>query len=305
MSKKIFITGGCGFIGSAIVKSLQQRGHEIAVFDDLSFGSRRFIDIPDDHFIDGSILDKEALQKALLRFAPQQVIHLAAIHFIPYCNENPFASANINITGFIHLLDACGKLKDLETVFFASTAAVYPICDDAISEDVSPVPSDIYGLSKLTGEELCKKFYGETGITTIICRFFNAFGPNETNPHLIPAILQQILDGNRTIKIGNTNPKRDYIHTHDMASAVGLLLEKFDKGMDIFNLGRGIEYSVSEVIRAFERALGEPLELETDPARVRKTDRLHLLADIGKISRFTGWQPAISLEEGIKTLIHS
>ncbi len=303
MTKKIFITGGAGFIGSAIVANLQKAGHEIRVFDDLSFGNRQFIQLPESQFIRENILHAVALKKALLDFSPQQVIHLAAIHFIPYCNEHPFESANINIKGTMHLLNACKTLPGLEKIFFASTAAVYPIYDQAMDEEISPEPSDIYGLSKLTGEALCKKFHLETGIATIICRFFNAFGPNETNPHLIPAIQEQVLAGNRTIKIGNTVPKRDYIHTQDMANAVQLLLQKFDAGMDTFNLGRGIEYSVTDVVKAFEMALGETLQLETDPARVRKTDRLHLLADIRKLQKYTGWNPTVSLDEGIKTLL--
>jgi len=303
MAKRIFITGGAGFIGSAVVKTLQESNAEIMIYDDLSFGNRKFIDVPDSAFVRGNILDKDLLQSRLLDFDPQQIVHLAAIHFIPYCNEHPFESANINIAGTLNLLESAKKLPRLEKVFFASTAAVYPIYDHAIHEDLTPSPSDIYGLSKLTGEQLCQKFNLQSEIPTIVCRFFNAFGPNETNPHLIPAIQEQVLAGNRTIKIGNTQPKRDYIHTADMAKAVQLLLEKFNKGIDTFNLGRGIEYSVTEVIDAFSKALGEPLQTETDPARVRKTDRLHLLADTTKLQKYTGWKPTVSLEEGIKTLI--
>ena len=305
MGKRIFITGGFGFIGSAVIKHLQDRGHEIFVFDDLSFGDRQFVEIPDSRFIRGNILDATLLESAISKFRPEWVIHLAAVHFIPYCNEHPFESANINIAGTMNVLNSCRQAKGLEKVLFASTAAVYPIFEEAILETLPPAPSDIYGLSKMTGEELCRKFHAETGIPTVICRFFNAFGPNETNPHLIPAIQRQVLDGKRTILLGNTQPKRDFIHTHDMARAVDMLMNKFEKGVDTFNLGRGIEYSVLEVIAAFEKGLGERLTIEADPARMRKSDRLHLLADIGKLSAFTGWQPAISLEEGIKTLIHS
>ena len=303
MGKKIFVTGGAGFIGSAIVNNLHQAGHEVMVYDNLSFGHRQFIRIPDSHFIKGDILDKKSLQQSLTEFSPEQVIHLAAIHFIPYCNEHPFESSNINIKGTMHVLDVCKSLPGLRKILFSSTAAVYPIFDLAIHEELEPAPSDIYGLSKLAGEELFKKFYKESGICTIICRFFNAFGPNETNPHLIPAIQEQILSGNRNIKIGNTIPKRDYIHTVDMAAAVRLLLDKFENGIDIFNLGRGIEYSVNEVVHAFESGLGEPLNLETDPARVRKTDRLHLLADIRKLENLLDWKPTVSLEDGIKSLL--
>ena len=135
------------------------------------------------------------------------------------------------------------------------------------------------------------------------CRFFNAFGPNETNPHLIPEIAGQINAGARTLRLGNQKPKRDFIHTSDMARAVTSLLQSFDQGYDVFNLGRGIEYSVLEVAEAFGKALGEEVKVEVDPAKVRKTDRLHLLADIGKLTAFSGWQPRISLAEGIATLI--
>jgi UDP-glucose 4-epimerase len=304
MSKRVFITGGAGFIGSAIAEQLQNAGYELMVYDDLSFGNRKFLKLPDSHFIQADILDKNTLQHSLQQFSPHFVIHLAAVHFIPYCNQHPFLSANINITGTSNLMNCCAELPELEKIFFSSTAAVYPIHDLAISETLSPAPSDIYGLSKFAGEEIATRFFTQTGIPTIICRFFNAFGPNETNPHLIPEIQQQVLEGKRTIKLGNTQPKRDFIHTHDMARAVEMLLEQFDRGIDTFNLGRGIEYSVIEVITAFEKALGEKLTIEVDQQKVRKTDRLHLLADINKIQQYAGWQPRISLEEGIKTLIH-
>ena len=302
MSKKIFITGGAGFIGSAIIKVLAEN-NELLVYDDLSFGNKRFIDLNKVKFIEGNILNNNALRKAIVDFSPNYVLHLAAIHFIPYCNEHPFESSNINITGTLNVLNICRELPHLEKVFFASTAAVYPIHDEPINETLSAAPSDVYGLSKYAGEEFCKLFYAETNIPTIICRFFNAFGPNETNPHLIPVILEQIKNGNRSIKLGNTKPKRDFIHTYDMAQAVSLLLKNFNTGIDIFNLGRGEEYSVEEVIHAFENAMGEKLEIITDPLKVRKTDRLHLLSNINKLTNFISWQPTISLENGIKTLL--
>ena len=87
---KILITGGAGFIGSAIVKELQSKGHEILIYDNLSFGQRRFVDVDENHFLLGDILDQDRLNLAVKDFAPHFVIHLAAIHFIPYCNQYPF-----------------------------------------------------------------------------------------------------------------------------------------------------------------------------------------------------------------------
>jgi UDP-glucose 4-epimerase len=299
--KKILVTGGAGFIGSAVIAHLQKAKHELFVIDNLSFGNRSFIDIDDQHFFNADILDEKRIDEIIGSIKPDYVIHLAAIHFIPYCNQHPFESSNINIRGTIHVLNAAKKFKP-EKIFFASTAACYPIYDDAVNETHAVGPMDIYGLSKLTGEHLCNEFYLETGIPVIVCRFFNAFGPNETNPHLIPEIQKQVLEGKRIIQLGNLTPKRDFIHTFDMAAAVETLLARVTEGIHTFNLGRGIEYSVTEIVDAFSKAIGEEIKIEVDPARVRKVEREHLLADVSKLKAL-GWQPKIGIDEGIKTLV--
>lgn len=301
MSKKVLVTGGAGFIGSAVIAEMQKQNHEIFVIDNLSFGNRKFINVPDDHFYNEDILNAKKMEEIISSIKPNYIIHLAAIHFIPYCNQHPYESSNINIQGTINIL-TCAKMVKPEKIFFASTAAVYPIYDKAVNEDHDFGPMDIYGLSKLTGEHLCNEFHLETGIPTIICRFFNAFGPNETNPHLIPEIQKQVLEGKRKIQLGNLTPKRDFIHTYDMANAVKILLEKIGKGIHIYNLGRGIEYSVVEIVDAFSKAINQKIEIEVDQARVRKVERQHLLADVNKLKAL-GWEPKIGIEDGIKTLV--
>lgn len=302
---KILLTGGAGFIGSATIAELQKHGHDIYVIDDLSFGNREFLTLPDTHFYKLDILNRNNLNEVIDKIDPNWIIHLAAIHFIPYCNQHPFKSSNINIQGTINVLNAAKSLKNLEKMFFASTAAVYPICEDAIPETQQTNPLDIYGLSKLAGEHLMNEFHLETSIPTIIGRFFNAFGPNETNLHLIPEIQRQVNSGLRTINLGNLDPKRDFIHTYDMARAILLLLNKFDSGIDVFNLGSGQEYSVIDVVKEFENQLGEKITIKVDQSRVRNVERMHLLADISKLKKFINWEPEISLSEGIKTLILS
>jgi UDP-glucose 4-epimerase len=300
--KKVLITGGAGFIGSALVKRFQSE-HDVYVYDNLSYGSKDFISIHDDHFFQEDILNYPALEKCLHAIQPDWVIHLAAIHFIPDCNRRPFESSKINIQGTRNVLDAVKKSGGVEKVFFASTAAVYPISDKAVDENHELNPLDIYGLSKITGEYLCEGFVLETGIPTVIGRFFNAFGPNETNPHLIPEIEKQLKAGLRTIQLGNLEPKRDFIHTYDMAEWVYRLLTGSRVGLETFNIGQGMEYSVREVVQQFEQAIGEPIRIEQDPARVRKVERMHLLADVRKIIEATGYSPQYSLNDGIKTLM--
>ena len=300
---KILVTGGAGFIGSAIVPKMQKEGHDVYVLDNLSFGNRDFISVDDAHFFQGDIREADFVSQTLESIEPEAILHLAAIHFIPYCNANPFESADINIRGTMNVLNAAKKLKNLKKVFFASTAAVYPISDHAVDEIHTLLPLDIYGLTKLTGESLCREFQLESGIDTICCRFFNAFGPNETNPHLIPEIEKQLRNGARSIALGNLAPKRDFIHTFDMANTVYALMMKGDTGFEIFNLGRGIEYSVTEIVETFEKLLGEKISIEIDPARTRKVERMHLLANVDKLKKCTGWSPNWSIEEGIKDLI--
>jgi UDP-glucose 4-epimerase len=299
----ILITGLSGFIGSALYRSFDQQAHELYTIDNLSFGNRSLISIPDANYFIDDIRDRGRVFEIVRQIRPEIVIHLAAIHFIPYCNAHPFEAAEVNIQGTRHLLDACAAAGSVRKFFYASTAAVYPVMEGAIGEGVEPRPTDIYGLSKLTGEYLCEAFHHATGCPTVICRFFNAFGPNETNPHLIPVIQEQINAGKREIALGNLEPKRDFIHTHDMARAITALLDRFEAGMEVFNLGHGVEYSVREIVQAFEACLEEKIFIYQDPARIRKSDRMHLLADISKIKAFTGWSPAISIESGIKTLI--
>ena len=303
MGKNVLITGGAGFIGSALSKQLQEDGHAVAVLDNLSFGRRHLAGVFDDRFFEVDIRAREATRKVLADTRPEIVLHLAAVHFIPYCNQHPVEAADININGTINVLDAAQAIESVEQVFVASTAAVYPIADGAMDEQHVLGPMDIYGTTKLATEKLASEFHLRTGIPTIVGRFFNAFGPNETNPHLFPEIQRQVLSGARTLKLGNLDPKRDYIHTEDMSRAMSALLSKGVSGYDVFNIGRGIEYSVREIVAAFERQLGEPLTIEVDPARVRKVERQHLLADVRKLKAATGWGPKWDIDQGVATLL--
>jgi UDP-glucose 4-epimerase len=303
MAKRILITGGAGFIGSALSAHLQRQGHEVFVVDNLSFGRRELAGVPDERFFHVDIRDAEGLRNVFAGSRPEQVLHLAAVHFIPYCNAHPAEAADININGTLRVLNAAAEAAFVKQVFLASTAAVYPIADGAMPEDQVPDPMDIYGTTKLATEVIAREFHQRTGIPVIIGRFFNAFGPNETNPHLFPEIQRQVITGVRTLKLGNLDPKRDYIHTQDMGRAIDALLTLPPKGCEVFNIGRGIEYSVREVVAAFERQLGEALAIEVDPARVRNVERMHLLADVTKLKEATGWEPEWEIDEGVATLL--
>ena len=297
------VTGGAGFIGSAILQELRKLEYDVFVLDDLSFGRREHADVPDERFFEVDILDHQAIANNARAISPSWVVHLAAVHFIPYCNANPYESANINLQGTVNLLDALRKVSSLTKVFFASTAAVYADSPTPVSEESPTFPLDIYGLTKSIGERLVLEFHRATGVPCTIGRLFNAYGPRETNAHLIPEILRQVLEGKEAIELGNLKTRRDYIHTSDMARAIVQLLFLKNAGFDVFNIGSGKSYDARQIVHLFEGAANRPLVVRVAKDRVRKKDRAVLQADITKIQKTTGWTPEIELQEGIRAMV--
>jgi UDP-glucose 4-epimerase len=197
--------------------------------------------------------------------------------------------------GTKNLLEVC---NNAEWFLFASSAAVYPPVSEPLTEDMYG-PIDIYGKTKLIGEDLVRLYRKNNAI---IARIFNVYGPNDTNPHVIPEIINQVKRGRRKIELGNLGPKRDYIHVNDICEAIIALLKHGKSG--IYNIGTGKEYSVKDIVDLVSKILGKELQVVQVKERIRKVERMHLLADINKIYDETGWKPEIELKEGLKRLIN-
>ena len=305
MNKRVMLTGGAGFIGSAVIEQLYDLRCDVFVLDNLSFGKRKHAAVPDSRFFEADILDDRATADCVRTIEPTWVIHLAAVHFIPYCNAHPYESTNINLLGTTNVLDALRNVGSVEKVFFASTAAVYADSPTPVSETSPAIPLDIYGLTKRVGERLVHEFHATTGVPCVIGRLFNAYGPRETNAHLVPEILRQVLEGKQSIELGNLFTRRDYIHTSDMARAISRLMACQTDGCDVFNIGSGDSYSAGDIIRFFERAINHPLNVDVAKDRVRKVDRALLQADITKIHRATAWKPEVEIQQGITALVQN
>lgn len=296
------VTGGAGFVGSQLIRNLINLNHQVLVLDDLSVGKKQFVPESGNlEFLHGNITDRSVFNR-VREFKPDNVIHLAAIHFIPYCNEHPVQTVETNLIGTRCLLNACKSIKP-STFIFTSSAAVYAISDNKTNEEDLAAPTDIYGMSKLLGEDLCKLFHKETGIRTVIGRLFNVFGPRETNPHVIPEIIDQLKNGKSEIELGNVEPKRDFIHVRDVADAYIALLQNFKGNLGTFNIGSGKEYSVRELIGICSSILGKEIKIISSKSRWRASDRMHLLANIDKITKETGWKPKVNIEEGFRELL--
>jgi len=298
------VTGGAGFIGSQLAGGLIELDHNVLILDDLSFGKIESVpqNGPNLRFVKGDVTDKNSLFGVIEEFRPEIVFHLAALHFIPFCNDHPVRTVEVNVIGTRWLLEACRMTKP-DTFVFASTAAVYAISDDRVSEENLTEPTDIYGISKLIGEDLCKLFHRETGIRTVIGRISNVYGPGETNPHVIPEIMGQLKEGGLEIELGNIEPKRDFINVKDVAEALIALFRDFRGDVGTFNIGTGKEYSIREIIQICERITGRKIKVKSSSSRKRTSDRMHLLADIRKIMKETMWRPGINIEEGLRELL--
>lgn len=304
--QRVLVTGGAGFIGSHLTRQLCDAGASVDVVDSLFAGKESLVP-GEAHLHEVDLRDADAVTEAVHDADPDIIIHLAACHFIPYCNANPEPTFDVNVMGTRTLLDAARDLDSLDRVVFGSTAAVYPPREVAHHEADTTGPMDIYGRTKLVGEDLAQLFHEETGVDAVAARLFNVYGPNETNDHLIPAILEQIEDGTREIDLGNLTPKRDFVHVDDVARALRTLAtsEQFDAGYRAYNIGTGDAYSVREVVEHVSEALGEEITIAQDDDRVRESDRPHLEADVRRIEDELGWAPKYELTEGLERLLEA
>jgi UDP-glucose 4-epimerase len=301
---RVLVTGGAGFVGVPLVRRLLTTGADVAVLDDFSTASpgrlddlspRLRVDIVD-------VTDRDGVGDVVASFRPTHCVHLAAIHFIPRCRAEPSATVATNILGTQHVLDALRSSAPGCRVLLASSADVYRPGVRPHREDAPTGPSNVYGLSKLTSEFLLRFAAEDGAVEAIAARFFNVYGPGETNPHLIPEIIDQIKSGARTLRLGNIAPRRDYVFVEDVAATVAALLDHAPAGT-VVNVGSGRSYSAQQVVEMVGGLLGRPLTVTVDPARVRPTDRADLQADTGLLQSLLPGACATPLEEGLRQLL--
>tara|TARA_Y100000310_G_scaffold339432_2_gene432059 strand:- start:368 stop:1315 length:948 start_codon:yes stop_codon:yes gene_type:complete len=304
---RIFITGGAGFIGSHVVDECLASGHAVLAYDNFSVGRREHL--PEDNenlqIVEGDILNEETLKKALEEFSPTHVIHLAAIHFIPYCNEHPLEAIDVNIKGTEQILGLLRALQlpDLTMVVVASSAAVYSPSTSPHTEEEQPGPTDIYGLTKYANEMQAKAFQQSTGINTVAARLFNAYGPRETNPHLIPEIFQQYREGNHSLELGNLTTMRSYVFVKDLARGLLLLVETDAlNGFDVCNIGSHAEYNAEQILELLSQVADTPLTCTSTAERQRKSDRPRLQPSLKKIEAM-GWTEQYDIHSGLKEIL--
>jgi UDP-glucose 4-epimerase len=300
---RVAVTGANGFVGIEVTRQLLEQGHEVLAIDSLRYSPWR-IEAPDDSALrklELDIRDGPATAAAIADFAPDAIIHLAAIHYIPECERLPAEAISINVEGTVNLLVS---LPSTCRFVLASTAAVYAPSARPHLESDPLGPMDLYGHTKLFAEQLVSYYSDQNGFKAVNVRLFNVVGPGETNPHVLPEIITQLREGSRRLHLGNTSPRRDYIYVGDAASG---FLDAATKplpdheGTLTVNLGAGRAYSVTDLVERMNEIVGGAIHVEVDRSRVRIVDRPALCADIGAIRKLFGWEPSCNLETALRT----
>ena len=288
---------------------LQENGYGVRIYDDFSNGLKSRIEGKFSDVVIGDVLDRQALISACEGI--DAVIHLAAKKAVGESVDNPLKYYENNVGGTLNLLGAM-SLKGVKKIVFSSTAAVY-----APSEKISITESDLteplspYGQTKLLSEKLISAVATAEDLSAISLRYFNVVGAlrdefaDNSKDNLVPKVFAALKAGKNPEIYGSDYPTkdgsciRDYIHISDLASAHVVALEKvFSTKVDeVYNVGSGTGYSVTEMINQIAESIGKPISPTLSPRR--PGDTAQLIASIAKIERDLGWKPERSLKEMI------
>ena len=304
--RPVLVTGGAGFIGSHVAERLVAEGCEVHVMDDLSGGVRS--NVPDGAvFHEVDIRSSEAA--ALFgehRFAA--LCHLAAQMDVRRSVADPKFDAEVNVLGFLNLLEA-GRQTGLEKVAFASTGgAIYGEPDPSVNdggpqpESHPTLPMSPYGITKLVSEHYLR-FYGQTyGIESAALRFGNVYGPRQ-NPHgeagVVAIFAQRLLRGEPITINGPGTQTRDYVFVKDVVAAFMAALEK--EATDIYNVGTGVETNVNQLFHHINRLTEAGADEIHGPAKAGEQQRSVL--DISHTSDALGWMPAVDVATGLERTV--
>lgn len=294
------MTGGAGFIGSHVTKQLIDKGHDVVVYDNLSRGFKELIE-PRANFVEGSVLDKEKLAESLQ--GVDAVVHMAAFIIVPESVEKPKLYWENNVGGTQTLLEAM-KQAGVKKIIFSSSATVYEDPDKLPLTEESPVKkaANPYGQTKIEMERLIEAECERRGLSGVILRYFNPYGPNELHrpeTHAIPNFIHATLAKKPIPLFWKGEQVRDFIYVEDLAAAhiAPLSLE----GFHIFNVGTGKGTKVIEVVNKIFEIAGFRVTIKDLGDRPGDVPANYTSAE--KIEKELGWKAKVSLEEGLRRTV--
>jgi dTDP-glucose 4,6-dehydratase len=305
--KKVLVTGAGGFIGSHLAERLVELGAEVrALVRYSSTGSWGWLEqspLKDQiEVVLGDIRDNDSVSRAIK--GVDTAFHLAALIGIPYSYEAPLSYVRTNVEGTVNVLQAAMH-NNLSRVVQTSTSEVYgtarsiPISEDHPLQGQSP-----YSASKIGSDKIAESFFLSFKLPVVIVRPFNTFGPRQSARAVIPTIVTQALKDS-AISLGNLEPTRDLNYVADTVEGFIKAAEAPDAVGEVINLGNGKEISIGSLARKILAMMGKNLPIVSEECRIRPVDSEieRLCADNRKAREILAWQPAHTLEEGLRKTI--
>lgn len=299
--KKTLVTGGAGFVGSHLVDALIKKGHKVVVIDNLSTGRKKNLNSRAKFYKLDICSNKVA--KVFQKEKFDYVFHLAAQIDVRHSVADPLYDAKINILGSLNLIHNAAKNKIKKFIFTSSGGVVYgdtkkfPINEKERTNPISP-----YGVSKLSVEKYLFYFNREFGLSYVILRPPNIYGPRQRHDGeagVVAIFISKILSGQQPIINGDGKNTRDYLYVSDVVKANLLALKSKARG--VYNIGTSKETSVNQVLDKIIKTPSKPIKKMHGPAKPGEQRRSCL--DYTKIKKELGWQPVVNFEDGIKKTV--
>ena len=294
---KILVTGATGFVGRWLIRDLQAAGHEA-------------IGTPGSAELD--ITDEAAVAAFAASIRPDTIAHLAGMSYGPDARRDPERAMAINEGGtrsvMLAAAGAAGTGSAPVPVLIVSSSEVYgdPAPADLPLRESAPLATNQpYGLSKLAEERVAFELAASERIPLVVARAFNHAGPGQREAFVIPALAARLVaaveSGNRTIKAGNVDVRRDFTDVRDVVRAYYLLLKEGKKGQ-VYNVCSGIGLSIKDIIDIMAKQLNIEVDINIDNRLIRPADNKKIIGSNEKIKRELGWQNNIPLEQSLKDI---
>jgi nucleoside-diphosphate-sugar epimerase len=294
------ITGGAGFIGSHLTEELARRGHAVRVADNLVTGNRRNLaHIPNVEFLEGDLANTDFATRAVR--GVDYVLHQAAIPSVPRSVKDPILSNRANIDASLSVLVAARDAGVKRVVYAGSSSAYGNTPTLPKREDMVPNPLSPYALQKLVAEQYCQMFTHLYGLETVTIRYFNVFGPRQDpgSPYsgVISLFATALLEGRPPTIYGDGEQTRDFTYVANVVDGVLRACEAKSAAGQVINVATGGRISLNELLRVMNGIVGTRVQaIHKEPRAGDVTDSQ---ADISKALALLGYQPLVSLEEGL------